>query len=313
MDLGTNLRGFGHKPSWIWAQTFVDLGTNLRGFGHKPASKGQGSGFSTFFIEVFFIGFSGFSLVVQLFPWMWGLQGSGFSLFFFSRARGARVQDFHWRLEGPGFRFFTGFSGFSLFAQVFRARGGRVQVFHCLFFFTGSRGQGSGFSLASRRARVQIFHWFFRFFTVCSGFSGSRGQGSGFSLFFFHGLEGPGFRFFTAVGTPGFRFFTGFVPVGVGALGFRIFTDGGTIFTASRGQGSGFSLASGPQGSGFSLVLCPEAPGFRFFTGVGGSGFRSLDWCRGPRVQVFHCHTLCGQNLLQSTPPCFQKQNTRRR
>ena len=64
VDLGTNLRGFGHKPSWIWAQTFVDLGTNLRGFGHKPASKGQGSGFSTFFIEVFFIGFSGCPLVV---------------------------------------------------------------------------------------------------------------------------------------------------------------------------------------------------------------------------------------------------------
>ena len=33
------LRGFGHKPSWIWAQTFVDLGTNLRGFGHKSREK----------------------------------------------------------------------------------------------------------------------------------------------------------------------------------------------------------------------------------------------------------------------------------
>ena len=108
----------------------------------------------------------------------------------------------------PGFRFFT------------------------VFFFTGSRGQGSGFSLASRRARVQIFHWFFQVFHWLFSFSidvgapgfrlfivffftGSRGQGSGFSLAsgaqgsFFHGLEGPGFRFFTGVGALGFRIFTG--------------------------------------------------------------------------------------------------------
>ena len=109
----------------------------------------------------------------------------------------------------PGFRFFT------------------------VFFFTGSRGQGSGFSLASRRARVQIFHWFFSGFSLVVQlfhrrggsrvqafhcfffFTGSRGQGSGLSLAsgaqgsFFHGLEGPGFRFFTGVGALGFRIFTG--------------------------------------------------------------------------------------------------------
>ena len=119
VDLGTNLRGFGHKPSWIWAQTFVDLGTNLRGFGHKPASKGQGSGFSTFFIEVFFLVFQ----VVH-------------GLFSFFSGGGA-----------PGFKLFT------------------------VFFFTGWRGQGSGFSLAPRRAGVQVFHWLFRFPTGCLAFS----------------------------------------------------------------------------------------------------------------------------------------------
>ena len=84
-------------------------------------------------------------------------------------------------LEGPGFRIFTGvskgqgsdfslvFSGFSLVVQLFHRRGGsRVQAFHC-FFFSRARG-----------ARVQVFHW--RRGPRVLFFTGSRGQGSGFSL-----------------------------------------------------------------------------------------------------------------------------------
>ena len=78
VDLGTNLRGFGHKPSWIWAQTFVDLGTDLRGFR-------QGTGFD---------GLEGPR--VQVFHWH---RGPGFRFFTFV-PRGPRVQVFHWR-RGP--------------------------------------------------------------------------------------------------------------------------------------------------------------------------------------------------------------------
>ena len=122
------LRGFGHKPSWIWAQTFVDLGTNLRGFGHKP---------SWIWAQTFVdLGTSRprrarvrvsqrfsstcFSLVFQVVHWLFsfsvGVGAPGFKFFtvFFSRAGGGRVQVFHWPLEGPGFRFFTGFSSFPL-------------------------------------------------------------------------------------------------------------------------------------------------------------------------------------------------------
>ena len=60
-------------------------------------------------------------------------QGSGFSLFFFSLARGARVRDFHWRLEGPGFGFFTGLECCA------REGWGKIE---------SSQGQGSGFSRA---------------------------------------------------------------------------------------------------------------------------------------------------------------------
>ena len=116
---GSRLRGFGHKPSWIWAQTFVDLGTNLRGFGHKPS-------------------------------WIWaqaGLEGPGFR--FFTGVGGPGFQVFHWL-----FRVFTGCSAFP------RTWGLQGSGFSLFFFFTGSKGQGSGFSLASRRARVQVFHWY---------------------------------------------------------------------------------------------------------------------------------------------------------
>ena len=146
-----------------------------------------------------------------------------------------------------------------------------------------SRGQGSGFSLASRRARVQVFHWFFRFSTGCSAFSWAWGfQGSGFQ-FFFHGLEGPGFRIFTGLSK------------GQGS-GFSL------VFQVSTGC-SGFSWAWGFQGSGFSLFFCSRArgarvqvfhwrraPGFRFFTGFVPRGPRGqvFHWRRGPRVQVFH-------------------------
>ena len=139
-------------------------------------SKGHGSDFS--------LVFSGFSLVVQLFHrrggsrvqafhcfFFHGLEGPGFRFFtgvggpgfFFSRARGARVQDFHWRLEGPGFRFFTGFLCFPPMVQFLRRLGGSgVQVF--VFFFHGLEGPGFRiftvfFFSRARGARVRVFHW----------------------------------------------------------------------------------------------------------------------------------------------------------
>ena len=160
VDLGTNLRGFGHKPSWIWAQTFVDLGTNLRGFGHKP---------SWIWAQTFVdLGTSRprrarvrvsqrfsskcFSLVFQVVHWLLGffagVGAPGFKFF---------TVFFH-GLEGPGFRIFTG----------------------------SSKGQGSGFSLA-----FQVLHWLFSFFV------GVGAPGFKFFTVFFHGLEGPGFRIFT--------------------------------------------------------------------------------------------------------------------
>ena len=326
---GSRLRGFGHKPSWIWAQTFVDLGTNLRGFGHKPSwiwaqtfvdlgtsrprrarvrvsqrfsskcfswffrwSTGclafsqawglQGSSFSLFFFHGLegpgFRIFTGsskgqgsvFSLAFQvfhrLFSFFVGVGAPGFKFFtvFFSRAGGARVQDFHWPLEGPGFRFFTGFECCS------REGWGK---------FEPSQDQGSGFSRAGSGGQG-------------SGFSLASGpQGSGFLRFFMGGLGGPGFRFFTGVGAPGF----GFSRAGAPGFGLSLF-----FSTGSRGQGSGFSLHG------------LEGPGFGIFTGVSkGSGF-SLGWsvvrgrvgeksnprrarvrvfhgrARGARVQVFH-------------------------
>ena len=193
------------------------------------------------------------------------LGGSSVQVFdFFSRARGARVQDFHWPLEGPGFRFFTGFLCFPPMVQFLRRLGGSgVQVFAFFFtgsrgqgsgfslflFFTGSRGQGSGFSLASR-GQGSVFHWRRR------PSKALRPQGSGFSPV--HGLEGPGFGFFTGVGGPGFRFFTGF------------------------GRPNKTSRASGPQDSIFHCFFflrprrarvrvfhCRRGARVRFFTGLG--------------------------------------------
>ena len=189
-------------------------------------------------------------------------------------------------LAGPGFRFFTGGlggPGFRFFTGV--GAGLEGPAFRIL---TGvSKGQGSGFSLvwsvvrgrvgensSPRRTRVQVFH----------------GRARGARVQVFHWRRGP-----------------------------RVQDFSGFFRAGSGDQGSGFSLASGPQGSGFSPVKArgsvfhgPQGSGFSLASGVQGSGF-SLGWRRGPRVQVFHCHTLCGQNLLQSPPPCFQKQNTRRR
>ena len=122
-----------------------------------------------------------------------GIEGPGFRFFT--------------GLEGPGFRFFIGFPCFPPIVQFFRRRGGsRVQVFSLLFFhglegpgfriFTGlSKGQGSGFSL--------VFQVFYRLFSFFVGVGSPEFR---FSLFFFHGLEGPGFGFFTGVEGPEFGF-----------------------------------------------------------------------------------------------------------
>ena len=175
MDLGTNLRGFGHKPSWIWAQAGLE-GPGFRIF--TGVSKGQGSDFS--------LVFQVFHCLLRFF----GLEGAGFRFF--------TVFFFH-GLEGPGFRIFTGVSKGqgSDFSLVF-------QVFHCLLRFFGLEGAGFRFFT------VFFFHGLegpgFRIFTGVS-----KGQGSDFSLVFqvfhcllrFFGLEGAGFRFFTVF------FFTG--------------------------------------------------------------------------------------------------------
>ena len=193
---------------------------------------------------------------------------------------------------------------FSLF--FFTGSRGQGSGFSLVVFFMGSRGQGSGFSLASR-GQSSVFHRLRR------PSKALRSQGSGFSLV--HGLEGPGFGFFTGVGGPGFRFFTGFGRPNKTSLwhlegpGFRFFigleccSREGWGNESSQDQGSGFSRAgSGGQGSGFSLASGPgsrrvqdshrrlEGPGFGFFTGLEccsreGWGNSSP---RRTRVQVFH-------------------------
>ena len=222
VDLHTNLRGFAHKPA-----------SRGQGSGFSLASKGQGSGFSpvfhvfhrlfSFFVGVGAPGFrfftvfllegpgfriftglskgqgSGFSLVFQVFHWLFSFftgvgVPSGFSLFLFSRAPGARVQVFH-SSRGQG----SVFHWLRRPSKDLRPQGSGFS----LFFFTASRGQGSGFHWR-RGARVQVFHWLRR--PNKTGRRGPRVQV--FHWFFFHGEE-PGFRFFTRRGAR-VRFFTGF-------------------------------------------------------------------------------------------------------
>ena len=154
-----------------------------------------------------------------------------FTVLFFSRARGARVQDFHWRLEGLGFQVFHYFSSHqicTICSVTFCRRWASFKLskwlqgsgFSLFFFFHGLEGPVQDFHWRLEGPGFQVFHYFssHQICTICSvtfcrrwaSFKLSKWlQGSGFSLFFFSRargarvqdfhwrLEGPGFRFFT--------------------------------------------------------------------------------------------------------------------
>ena len=158
----------------------MDLHTNLRGFAHKSAWRGQGSGFSTASGGLegpgfrFFNGFVCKSTKVCV-QTSWICTQTFVDLH-------TNLRDLHTGLEGPGFRIFTGLEGpgFQVFhyfsshqicticSVTFCRRWASFKLskwlqgsgFSLFFFFTGSRGQGSGFSLASKGQGFRFFTTF---------------------------------------------------------------------------------------------------------------------------------------------------------